>query len=104
MKPDIYGDPNFDPHRNGRRGFWIGALGTALVLALLWVDRRDWLTLYSSDHSCSEACRSFSSPRRNFTRPRRPGVTHSAFSIFKPLTEASPDAEATLLDPVPPKA
>ncbi len=35
--PDIYGDPNFDPHRTGKRGFWIGAVGTAVVLGVLLI-------------------------------------------------------------------
>lgn len=36
-KPDIYGDPNFDPHRAGKRGSWLGALGTKVLLGVLLI-------------------------------------------------------------------
>jgi len=31
-------EPKFDPHREGKRGFWIGAVGALVVIGLwLWL-------------------------------------------------------------------
>ena len=36
-RPDIDGDPNFDPHRDGKRGALIGASVILLGLAAAWL-------------------------------------------------------------------
>jgi hypothetical protein len=35
-QPPPFSEPNFDPHRDGKRGFLIGACGMSFVIALLF--------------------------------------------------------------------